>query len=905
MKKHISLISLNLILATSITACVGNNEENNNQQGLQSSYGSATNATNATTRDWSFSYTDAGELASATNPLGGVITYTYDDSGNITEIKDELGHTSQLNSYNAQGNPQSIIDQNGVTTTLAYTPDGYVSSSTTAGYTTNFTYDAANDLTKVTNPDGSFISYTYDDARRITEISNGGGSIKFTLDAAGNRTSQTIEDPSGEVVFAETKVYDELSRILKTVGANGAQSFSYDLGNNLTSSQDGRDNTTNYAWDALNRVTKVTDAKGGVTKYGYGNNEQPTSIRDAKDGLTSYNYNGLDNLTTQNSPDSGNSKFTTYDAAGNLTTKIDANGQTINYTYDALSRPTSISYSSDSNQNVNFVYDSSSYGIGKLSKISNATSSISYNYDEHGNMIGETQAILGKNYSLKYTYNKSGKLASITYPNGLIVSYNYDNAGNVAQVLAGSTVLATVKHLPFGPITSIAYSNGLQLNMTYNSSYLVTQIQMSAPKQSLFNRSYTYYPNNDIKSIIDPTFKSDFEYDQLRQVTVNKTNVVTEKFGYDAVGNITNAVIYGATLNHIIASDSNRVLSTNGSTTNVYSYDNNGNMTQVDNRYYRYDSVNRLTRVESATKVFETYTYNPWSQRISKELSYYADKPVYIYVYNKSGELLTEIDGTRNNKIRNYIWLDGAPLAIIEDSSVYFYHNDHNGAPVVLTDSAQSIVWTPEYFFAFGQTYVGKAAIKQNLRLPGQYYDVETKLHYNWHRYYSPLLGRYGTSDPLGLAAGMNTYSYVNNNPVNFTDPTGLETYQCTKPLHGLGLTKNIFYYPSILPTFHEYSCIVNGKSEQCGGQDRADNASGMDTVRGMNVPSKPSVDHMNPEGGKCNKTMDDNQCFENCMKEEWAQPRPKYNLYNKNGGLNCQRYDTEVNASCRNQCGL
>lgn len=104
---------------------------------------------------------------------------------------------------------------------------------------------------------------------------------------------------------------------------------------------------------------------------------------------------------------------------------------------------------------------------------------------------------------------------------------------------------------------------------------------------------------------------------------------------------------------------------------------------------------------------------------------------------------------------------------------MYFFHNDHNGTPLLVTNSAGAVVWQASYD-DFGQATITKATITQNLRFAGQYYDAETKLHYNWHRYYDPALGRYISSDPLGLAAGVNTYIYVNGNPINFTDPTGL-----------------------------------------------------------------------------------------------------------------------------------
>lgn len=110
---------------------------------------------------------------------------------------------------------------------------------------------------------------------------------------------------------------------------------------------------------------------------------------------------------------------------------------------------------------------------------------------------------------------------------------------------------------------------------------------------------------------------------------------------------------------------------------------------------------------------------------------------------------------------------------------VYYFHNDHLGTPQALSDAAGRIVWAAEYE-PFGLARVSKDPdgdgifVINNLRFPGQYYDTETDLHYNYHRYYDPQTGRYLTPDPIGLVGGLNPYRYVRNNPVNFTDPLGL-----------------------------------------------------------------------------------------------------------------------------------
>ena len=103
---------------------------------------------------------------------------------------------------------------------------------------------------------------------------------------------------------------------------------------------------------------------------------------------------------------------------------------------------------------------------------------------------------------------------------------------------------------------------------------------------------------------------------------------------------------------------------------------------------------------------------------------------------------------------------------------VVFYHNDHLGTPQRITNQQQEIVWEAEYS-PFGEADITTATIENNIRFPGQYYDQETNLHYNWHRYYDPATGRYITSDRIGLGDGPNTYLYGQANPLKYTDPTG------------------------------------------------------------------------------------------------------------------------------------
>jgi len=115
---------------------------------------------------------------------------------------------------------------------------------------------------------------------------------------------------------------------------------------------------------------------------------------------------------------------------------------------------------------------------------------------------------------------------------------------------------------------------------------------------------------------------------------------------------------------------------------------------------------------------------------------------------------------------------------------VYWEHNDHLGTPQALTDVNATVVWTASQT-PFGIATVNEdpdgdgIKVRNNFRFPGQYYDAETGLNYNYQRTYDPAIGRYTQSDPIGLNGGMNPYGYVNGNPISNIDPNGLKKNTC------------------------------------------------------------------------------------------------------------------------------
>jgi RHS repeat-associated protein len=152
----------------------------------------------------------------------------------------------------------------------------------------------------------------------------------------------------------------------------------------------------------------------------------------------------------------------------------------------------------------------------------------------------------------------------------------------------------------------------------------------------------------------------------------------------------------------------------------------------------------------------------------------------YVYADDEDGRLLGEYDAN-GNALYEVIYLRGTPVGVITPTGLYYIYADHIDTPrVIARNSDHAIVWRWDEAEAFGATPPnedpnGLGTFTLNMRFPGQVYDRETGLFYNWHRDYRPSDGRYAQADPIGQAGGVNLFIYVGGNPLSFADPTGLD----------------------------------------------------------------------------------------------------------------------------------
>ena len=179
-------------------------------------------------RIWTWSYNQDGQVLLATDPLGHNVSYSYytdttatHTRGDLQSSTNALGHTTQYTQYDASGNLLQSIDPNGVVSASTYDLRNRLSSQSVAGQTTSLTYTATGQPARITQPDGSFVSYGYDAAQRLTAISdNLGNSVAFTLDNAGNRTSEQVKDPAGALRRQLNRMIDALGNTQQITGLN-------------------------------------------------------------------------------------------------------------------------------------------------------------------------------------------------------------------------------------------------------------------------------------------------------------------------------------------------------------------------------------------------------------------------------------------------------------------------------------------------------------------------------------------------------------------------------------------------------------------------------------------------------------------------------------------------------------
>ena len=313
----------------------------------------------------------------------------------------------------------------------------------------------------------------------------------------------------------------------------------------------------------------------------------------------------------------------------------------------------------------------------------------------------------------------------------------------------GTYVLSNVLYDPFGPVRGWTWGNGTLAVRTYDTDGKVSQVDSAGLN------TYGYDDAFRITGITDTTngaLSWTYGYDLLDRLTSGSKTGLSQTFTYDTNGN---RLTQGGTSSttYTISSTSNRLSSTSGALVRMYTYDAAGNVLTYSNLTYTYNNRGRMktSKVGSTTT---TYVYNALGQRVKKSGG---SAGTVLYWYDEEGHLLGEYSST-GALVQETVWLGDIPVATLRPGTpvaIFYVHTDHLNTPRKVSrpsDNALRWRWDSDPFGTStpNQNPAGLGTFTYNLRFPGQYFDTESGLNYNYFRDYDPATGATRNRIPSG-----------------------------------------------------------------------------------------------------------------------------------------------------------
>ncbi|MDE0854507.1 MAG: DUF6531 domain-containing protein, partial [Nevskia sp.] len=638
-------------------------------------------STNGQTRVWAYGYNAAGLLTSIDGPLPGTadtITFGYDAHGNLASITNALGQVTQVTAVNGLGQPLKILDANNVETDMAYDARGRLTQVTmnpgSGQMVTSIGYDAAGDVTSINQPSGASYTYQYDNARRLSTIQDGtGAQIQYTRNAMGGITATKVLNNGGTIVQSSTATFDELNRLLTSIGAAGQTTlYTYDRTDNQTGVTDPLKNQYSSAFDALNRLVSQTGPLQYSIAYGYDAQDHVTTVTDPRGLVTTSVYDGFGEVISRSSPDSGTTVYT-YDPRGLVLTEAKATGVVTTYTYDLLGRLTGKSYSTDASKNVTYVYDSvanGNKGIGHMTGMTDPSGTTTWSYDGYGHVLGKSSLTGGHTLSSTYSYDgPSGNLLNATLPSGASVGYSWANGRITAITLGGKPLVSGIAYQPFSGPISWTLANGEVATRSYDLDGRIVQDPVETISYDAASR-ITGWTLSNLSALGG---NQGFGYDNLNRLTSYTGSGGPISYSYDANGNRLSQTVNGTATSFTIDPTSNRV--TARATANL-SYDANGSLTALGAASLSYDAPGRLSTFNLPWLSSGSYQYNGNGQRTAKT----SGGTTTLFAYDDSGHLIGEYSSSGSVN-QETIYLGDMPVAVNKPAGAFYVHADYRNTP--------------------------------------------------------------------------------------------------------------------------------------------------------------------------------------------------------------------------------
>ncbi|MFV5451343.1 RHS repeat-associated core domain-containing protein [Acinetobacter baumannii] len=745
-------------------------------------------------------YNDQDQLVKIVQPNGGIIRFAYNEQGNLVEIKDPEGSIWKRE-YDENGNLSKEINPLGHITQYKYNNDNQLVEVIDAkGGVKKIQYNELGQMISYTDCSGKSSTWEYDEDGALTAQQTANNKVVQYFYSTKGRDKgqlQSIIYPDGLKEYFE---HDEEGRLLKHIDTKGlVTEYKYNQVGLLEQRIDANRHSIAYQWDKQGRIQKLINQNQaeylfGYNPYGYLIREQAF---DGEEKHYSYNENGR--LFQIRQP--------------NILTQFDyyADGQIASKSFTHLH--------TGQKQTEQFDYNLNS----QLSRASNEVSQIDFYRNGLGQLVREHQhykipELKPLTAVLHYEYDELGNLIKTIRPDGHTLNHLVYGSGHIYAIGLNNQEVASFQRDDLHRETTRLLANGLMQTKQYNDVGLLSS-QLIQPEQETqdylqyqAHRYYQYDQNYLLSQVEDSRLgKLNYQYDSIGRLIAAQSLHKTESFNFDPAGNLidTDSVLSPAQIkNNLIKSYKGK----------HYQYDAQGNVTEITqagkNLKLTWDNQNRLIRSDNNGLVTE-YGYDVFGRRLYKKTA----RELTLFGWDRDLMIWESFKSAQTNYTKHYIYEPDSfvpllqagykdfiqlietpdyqeyqtkPYSIYKDpvwnnntrkkrtdlEQITFYHCDQVGTPQTMTNTRGECVW--EILHNTWGTALEIKAVNQdnpfeqnNLRFQGQYYDLETELHYNRYRYYEPHSARYVSKDPIGLEGGLNIMNYVIN-PNQLIDPMGL-----------------------------------------------------------------------------------------------------------------------------------
>ena len=752
-----------------------------------------------------YDYDGFGNKTSATISGAGITprttTTTYDTLHHTfpKSVTNAAGHTENRSYWSAFGKRVSLTGPNGLTTTWHYDGFGRLKWETRADGTVtgkhyvNCSSDCPFDspFYVITTSSGSPTSTMYFDkvGREIMAVHqgfNGVGIYKKTeYDNLGRvlRTSRNYYP--GETIYWTNYTYDVLGRVLSEINPDNSRTDIQYSGLTTTTIND-KNQSSIKTKDSQGQLIVSTDDANSTTAYDYDPFGNLLAVTGPAGNVSSMSYDFRGRKIGMNDPDMGVWSYA-YNVLGELVQQTDAKLQVVSMEYDVLGRlvkrtePEGIS---------TWEYDTAIKGLGKLTKsVSSSGIEKIQSYDVLGRPDRTTTIVSGTSYVVQTSFDSLGRVDTLSYPTGLKVKNVYTALGYLKEVRNAAASNELYWQLDAanarGQTTQYTLGNGLTTVNSYDDDTgrikgIITGGGIAGNIQNL-NYNFDTLGNLTSRNDVNQSLTETFTYDSLNRLTeTNFQGGLSKTYQYDSLGNITYKSDVGDYTYGQLGAGPHAVTQTSrlGIVENTYSYDANGNQIAGAGRTLSYTSFNKpLSITKGSTTV--SYAYDAERNRIRKLKG--TEYTVYI------GKLYEKVLKSGVVEHKQYINAGGKTFAVFNTkgstTETRYLHKDHLGSTDVITNEAGEVV-ERQSFDPHGQrrntnwqdgfTYTGLITSRG---FTGHEMDDEIGLINMNARMYDPVLGRFLSPDTYvqfpDNAQSYNRYTYVNNNPLSYTDPSG------------------------------------------------------------------------------------------------------------------------------------